>query len=72
MVRQWIKSIQDLNGKKVGGQIGTSGLIETLPKAKVKAIVKTYDEIGLALEDLSNGSLDAELKLLKLLTDNRY
>ena len=54
-----IKSIQDLNGKKVGGQIGTSGLIETLPKAKVKAIVKTYDEIGLALEDLSNGSLDA-------------
>lgn len=54
-----IKSIQDLNGKKVGGQIGTSGLIETLPKAKVKAIVKTYDEIGLALEDLYNGSLDA-------------
>lgn len=54
-----IKTMNDLTGKKIGGQIGTSGLVETLPKAKVKAIVKTYDEIGLALEDLSNGSLDA-------------
>lgn len=53
-----IKTMDDLNQKKIGGQIGTSGLVETLPKAKVKAIIKTYDEIGLAFEDLKNGSLD--------------
>ena len=54
-----IKKPSDLNGKKVGGQIGTTGLVETLPKAKSKAIVKTYDEVGLALEDLAKGNIDA-------------
>lgn len=54
-----IKSLKDLDGKKVGGQIGTTGLVETLPKAKSKAIVKTYDEVGLALEDLAKGTIDA-------------
>ncbi len=54
-----VKTLADLDGKKVGGQIGTTGLIETLPKAKSKAIVKTYDEVGLALEDLAKGTLDA-------------
>ena len=33
--------------------------METLPKAKSKAIVKTYDEVGLALEDLAKGNIDA-------------
>ena len=42
-----------------GSQIGTTGLVETLPKAKSKAIVKTYDEVGLALEDLAKGNIDA-------------
>ena len=46
-----LKNLKELDGKKVGGQIGTTGLVETLPKAKSKAIVKTYDEVGLALED---------------------
>lgn len=54
-----IKTMSDINGKKIGGQIGTSGLVETLPKAHIKATIKTYDEIGLAFEDLMNGSLDA-------------
>lgn len=54
-----IATMDDLNGKKVGGQIGTSGLVETLPKAKSKAVVKTYDEVGLAMEDMLRGNLDA-------------
>ena len=54
-----IKSLADLKDNKVGGQIGTTGLIQTLPKAKVGAQIKTYDEVGLALEDLATGKLDA-------------
>lgn len=54
-----IKSLKDLDGKKVGGQIGTTGLVETLPKAQSKAVIKTYDEVGLALEDLAKGNIDA-------------
>lgn len=54
-----ISGLRDLDGKKVGGQIGTTGLVETLPKAKSKAVVKTYDEVGLALEDLAKGNIDA-------------
>ena len=54
-----VKSLKDLEGKKIGGQIGTTGIVETLPKSKIKAIVKTYDEVGLALEDLARGNLDA-------------
>lgn len=54
-----LKTMKDLDAKKVGGQIGTTGLIETLPKAKSRAQVKTYDEVGLAMEDLLRGNLDA-------------
>ncbi len=54
-----IKGLRDLDGKKVGGQIGTTGLVETLPKAKSEAVIKTYDEVGLALEDLAKGNIDA-------------
>lgn len=54
-----IRGLRDLDGKKVGGQIGTTGLVETLPKAKSKAVIKTYDEVGLALEDLAKGNIDA-------------
>ena len=54
-----LKNLKELDGKKVGGQIGTTGLVETLPKAKSKAIVKTYDEVGLALEDLAKDNIDA-------------
>lgn len=54
-----ITSLDELAGKKVGGQIGTSAIVQTLPKSGVKAIVKTYDEVGLAFEDLAKGNLDA-------------
>ncbi len=52
-----IKSLKDLIGKKVGAQIGTTGYFAI---AKVKGIIpKTYDEIGLAMQDLVNGNIDA-------------
>jgi len=52
-----IKSKDDLPGKTVGGQIGTTGIIEAgkIPGAKVK----TFDEVGFAFQDLMNGQLDA-------------
>jgi len=52
-----IKNKDDLSGKTVGGQIGTTGIIEAgkIPGAKVK----TFDEIGFAFQDLINGQLDA-------------
>lgn len=52
-----IKSKDDLAGMTVGGQIGTTGIIEAgkVPGAKVK----TYDEVGLAFQDLINGQLDS-------------
>ena len=53
------KGPADRTGLKVGGQIGTTGLIETMPKSKVDAVIKTYDEVGLALEDLAKGNIDA-------------
>ncbi len=54
-----ISKMADLDGKKVGGQIGTTGLIQALPLAKSTAIPKSYDDVGLAIEDLAKGNLDA-------------
>ncbi len=52
-----VSTLQQLSGKTVGVQIGTTGDIEV---AKIPAISKkTYDEIGLAVEDLTIGRLDA-------------
>jgi polar amino acid transport system substrate-binding protein len=52
-----IKGKDDLSGKTIGGQIGTTGIIEAgkIPGAKVK----TFDEVGFAFQDLINGQLDA-------------
>ena len=52
-------TLADLKGKKVGAQIGTTGAFE-IDKVKDadKITEKTYDEIGLAFEDLSNGRID--------------
>jgi polar amino acid transport system substrate-binding protein len=52
-----ISKPEDLTGLKVGVQIGTTGDIAVAKIAKVTK--KTYDEIGLAVEDLSIGRLDA-------------
>jgi polar amino acid transport system substrate-binding protein len=52
-----IKGKDDLSGKTIGGQIGTTGIIEAgkIPGAKVK----TFDEVGFAFQDVINGQLDA-------------
>ncbi len=51
-----IKGIEDLNGKKIGVQIGTTGdfALEAYPVER-----KAYDDIGLAIEDMLNGNIDA-------------
>jgi polar amino acid transport system substrate-binding protein len=49
---------EDLAGKVVGVQISTTGDIAVAKIAGVKQ-KKTYDEIGLAVEDLAIGRLDA-------------
>ena len=55
---QSIKSLADLKGKKVGGQIGPTGIFVTR-KADVGADIKEYDDVGLAIQDLVNGRIDA-------------
>lgn len=52
-----IQSKDDLGGKTVGAQIGTTGAIEI--EAIEGATLKTYDDIGLAFQDLMNGQVDA-------------
>jgi polar amino acid transport system substrate-binding protein len=50
-------ALTQFGGKKVGAQIGTTGALEV---AKVKGILaKSYDEAGLAVEDLFVGRIDA-------------
>ncbi len=52
-----LDKLAQFSGKKIGAQIGTTGAIEV---AKDKSMtLKTYDEIGLAIEDLANGRVDA-------------
>ncbi len=52
-----IKSMADLDGKIIASQIGTTGYF--VCKKIEGATAKSYDEIGLAVEDLYNGRLDA-------------
>jgi polar amino acid transport system substrate-binding protein len=50
-----VTKLSDLKKKTVGAQIGTTGAFEI---DKVKGVTpKTYDEIGLAFEDLVNGRI---------------
>ena len=48
--------LKDLAGKNVGAQIGTTGSFEVKKTAGVT--LKTYDEIGLAFEDMATGRID--------------
>lgn len=52
-----VETLADLNGKPVAAQIGTTGAfaVEKVPAVELK----TYDEIGLAFEDLANGRVEA-------------
>jgi polar amino acid transport system substrate-binding protein len=52
-----VASKDDLGGKVVGAQIGTTGSFEIEKIAG--ATLKTYDDIGLAFQDLMNGQIDA-------------
>jgi polar amino acid transport system substrate-binding protein len=50
-----VKGLADLKGKKVGAQIGTTGSFEI---KKIEGVeLKTYDEIGLAFEDMTAGRI---------------
>lgn len=51
------RSLADLKGQKVGGQIGTTGYFAI--KAAAGLEPKSYDEIGLAMEDLNVGRIAA-------------
>jgi polar amino acid transport system substrate-binding protein len=53
-----IKSEQDLTGKSVGAQIGTTGAIYVGDKLK-GATLKQYDTPDLAMMDLANKNVDA-------------
>ncbi|MDO5538101.1 MAG: basic amino acid ABC transporter substrate-binding protein [Desulfovibrionaceae bacterium] len=53
-----VKDLAELKGKKVGGQIGTTGIF-VIDKAKVGAVIKEYEDVGLAMEELKSGRLDA-------------
>jgi polar amino acid transport system substrate-binding protein len=54
---QGVDKLDQLKGKGVGAQIGTTGSFEI---EKVPGVtLKTYDEIGLAFEDLVNGRIEA-------------
>ena len=53
-----IKSLADLKGKKVGGQIGTTGIF-VMRKADAGADLREYDDVGLAIQDLVGGRIDA-------------
>jgi polar amino acid transport system substrate-binding protein len=49
------KGLAALKGKRVGAQIGTTGAMEIKKVADVE--LKTYDEIGLAFEDMAAGRI---------------
>ena len=50
-----VTTLADLKGKSAGAQIGTTGAFEV---DKVDGVqLKTYDELGLAIEDLVNGRI---------------
>lgn len=49
------KTLADLKGQGVGAQIGTTGAMEI--KKVVGVELKTYDEVGLAFEDMAAGRI---------------
>lgn len=50
-----VTELSDLTGQSVGAQIGTTGAIEVQNADGVE--LRTYDELGLAIEDLANGRI---------------
>ena len=52
-----VAKLEDMQGKRVGAQIGTTGFMAI--KKVAGTTVVTYDEIGLAMADLDAGRIDA-------------
>lgn len=52
-----VETLADLKGKSAGAQIGTTGSFEIEKVSGVE--LRTYDEVGLAFEDMANGRLDS-------------
>jgi len=52
-----VKTFDDLKGKTAGSQIGTTGTFAIEKAGGINS--KTYDEVGLAVEDLYNGRIDS-------------
>ena len=50
-----VKVLADMKGQKIGAQIGTTGSFEIKKTKGTK--LKTYDEIGLAFEDMAAGRI---------------
>lgn len=50
-----VQTLEDLVGERVGAQIGTTGAFEVNNVEGVE--LSTYDELGLAIEDLANGRI---------------
>ena len=51
-----VKSLEEMKGKKLGAQIGTTGFMAIKKAPGVTSL--TFDEIGLAMAALSSGRLD--------------
>lgn len=51
-----VKTLEEMKGRITGAQIGTTGYFAIKKVAGAEA--KSYDEIGLAMEDLFNGRID--------------
>ncbi|MDD6180858.1 MAG: basic amino acid ABC transporter substrate-binding protein [Desulfovibrionaceae bacterium] len=52
------KSFDDLKGKSIGGQIGTTGIF-VAQKDAASSQIKEYEDVGLAMQDLINNRIDA-------------
>ena len=52
-----LNNLDSLSGKKVGVQMGTTGHFAV--EENKDAVIKAYDSIGLAIEDMINGNVDA-------------
>ena len=51
-------NFEALKGRVIGGQIGTTGIF-VAQKSGVDMTIREYDSVGLAMQDLLNGRIDA-------------
>ena len=63
-----INGLDDLSGKIVGVQIGTSGAF-FVEESYANVILKTYDDLGPAVEELAQGTIDGIVADIPLIVD---